>query len=201
MANLYSSFCGGSLKTPDFHFYLREGTVTFSNSGIALEIRGLEIGGSPPCDANITLGPNGFKCIATLRGTLQLTEDFALSEPLIEANIPRGEQGGSAKLLVKGIFKWKESYRFEVGAHIYRVPDDDSTHFTIYGAYCSGKGGLSLGSLIPQLSDCVALRDVALDSLALTYATREDSELGALVGPKYKIKRGSLSLSPSLLNC
>lgn len=195
VAHLFTSFCGESLKTPDFDIYLAEATITFSNDGLALEVYGLVIADNPPCDAKMTLGREGLHCVATVRGTLRLASEITLTEPYITITVPTTKSKKSANVLAEGIFTWR-THEFKIGAHVYRIPEDRTrTHVTLYGTYRLKQGsGVRFDGLLPQLSACDALKDVALDAVAVTYATRDDAQLGDMVGPKFNIKTGGLLL-------
>ena len=55
------------------------------------------------------------------------------------------------------------------------------------------KGSLALKKLDPVLENCPVLKDVTIDYLSISYASKDDGELGALVAPGFKIKKGTFT--------
>jgi hypothetical protein len=191
---LYEHLFDSKLATPDFSIHIGSATLMISSEGgLVFELHHLEVGDYAGVDGRLELRSNGALLRAeTSEGKLQLGE-FLIEEAFVEVSFSREDGSTAPSLMVGGLFQW-EGFAIRVGAHFYKVPDDDSLHYTLYGAFNDAKTGegFQVAKYIPGLEDTF-LRDIAIQGAAIIIASQDDAELGALSHLKYPIRKGANS--------
>ncbi|KDQ13587.1 hypothetical protein BOTBODRAFT_175576 [Botryobasidium botryosum FD-172 SS1] len=193
---LYQHLFGETLLPPDVDVHIGAATLTIAKGdGFTLDIHDLRIGEHTACDGTVNFSSHGAMLRASIEGDA-LTIGKGLSDPIhisdayVQVAFGREEKGMTTDVLLGGTFEW-ESFKFDVGIHVYPAPDGEAgLEYTVYGKFETAEGaGLPLVTLVPQLKNTL-VENVTLHDAAIIVASRDDGELGALSHSGYPIKKG-----------
>ena len=199
--SIYRHFFDEDLPDLPFDIELDCGElVIFRNEtehGLYLSVTNLRIGPYVGVGGKLLIRSDQFFLrVAADGNSIDISNTIRINKPYLEVLFKPAKTSHlkEASFKIAGKLEWRK-LAFDVGAHLYTLPNSRSMDYTIYGNLVNTARGtaLTFGEMFEEVKGCSMIENVILDEIVIAVVSQQDPSFEALIKSKHQIEPGMLS--------